>query len=223
MSLTSISPLTTGGPSTLDPYGAGAATLSPDALMAYCQSRLDSIDGQVRSTFHDQEVRNGEISALQQVIAQFQTYSGGVNTGDSQGSSKCADMENALNGLILQLRASDPGCPELGKLEQTFNDLLYTGTGPQTAATPALQYWDESTYPPNKNGPVGDNIIGATEVQSVVQSLQGCASDLNSGSELQMIRLQSLMSERQTAVELTTNLVQSLGDQSQKIAENIGH
>ena len=28
--------------------------LSPDALMAYCQSRLDSIDGQVQSSFAQQ-------------------------------------------------------------------------------------------------------------------------------------------------------------------------
>jgi hypothetical protein len=203
----------------------GAATLSPEALMAYCQSRLDSIDGQVQSTFKNQQARNGEASGLQQVIATLDTYSSGVSSGDAQGATKCAAMESSLYGLIQQIKASDPGCPELGKLEQTYNDLLYTGTGPQaaTATTPALQYVDEGIYPPNQNGPKGDNVISATEVQGFVQSLQGCASDLNSGSELQMIQLQSLMSERQTAVELTTNLVQSLGDQSQKIAENIGH
>jgi len=214
-----------GGASIADRGGDDAANLSPDALMAYCQSRLDSIDGQIDRTFNEQEVSNRESSALQQVIATFQTYSAGVTSGDSQGASKCAAMETALSGLIQQITASDPGCPELGKLKQTYNDLLYTGTGPQaaTATTPALQYIDESSYPPNQNGPQGDNVIGANEMQGFIQSLQGCASDLNSGSALQMIQLQSLMSERQTAVELTTNLVQSLGDQAQKIAENLGH
>ena len=38
-----------------------------------------------------------------------------------------------------------------------------------------------------------------------------------------MVQIQSLMSQRQTAVSLTTNLVQSLGDQENKIADNIGH
>ena len=60
-------------------------------------------------------------------------------------------------------------------------------------------------------------------MQSFIDRLQGCASDLNSNSELQMIQLQSLMSERQTAIELTTNLVQSLGNQAEKIAQNVGH
>ena len=217
-------PVSVDGPSLAELTDAGSASLTPDALMAYCQARLDSIDGQVQGTFNEQEVRNGEASALQQVIATFQTYSAGVNSGDSQGASKCTTMEVSLGNLIQQIKASDPGFPDLGKLEQTYNDLLYSGTGPQdaTSTTPALQYMDPSTYPPNKNG-TPDNILGSDEVQSAIQSLQGCASDLNSGSELQMIQLQSLMSERQTAVELTTNLVQSLGDQSEKVAENIGH
>jgi hypothetical protein len=219
------SPLTIDGPSIVDLTGDGSVSLSPDALMAYCQARLDSIGSQVQSILKEQELSNGETSALQQVIATFQTYSAGVNSGDSQGASKCATMEAALGGLIDQIKASDPAFADLGKLEQTYNDLLYSGTGPQaaTATTPALQYQDESTYPPNANGARGDNILSTDEVQGFVQSLQGVASDINSGAQLQMIQLESLMSQQQTAVELTTNLVQSLGDQSEKVAENIGH
>ena len=71
--------------------------------------------------------------------------------------------------------------------------------------------------------PPSDNTLDNTEMQTFITKLQGCASDLNSSSELQMIQLQSLMSERQTAIQLTTNLVQSLGDQSEKIVDNVGH
>jgi hypothetical protein len=192
----------------------GAVFLTPDALLAYCQSRLDSIDGQVRAAFSQQQLRNSESSAIQGVLQTFQASSGGV-TSDSQS---CARMETALHDLIEKLKASDPGCPELPRLEQTYNDAVRSGTGP----TSALPYEDEGLYPPKQSGPEGDNTFSNTEMQTFISSLQGCASDLNSGSELQMIQLQSLMSQRQTAVQLTTNLVQSLGDQAQKIAENIG-
>jgi hypothetical protein len=218
-------PVTTDGPSLADLTSAEMTSLTPDSLLAYCQARLDSINGQVTGLFNEQEVQNGEASALQPVIAAFQTNAGGVNSGDSQGASKCTTMEVALGGLIQQIKDSDPGFADLGKLEQTYNDILYSGTGPQPAngTTPALQYFDPSIYPPNQNGPKSDNILSSDEVQAAIQSLQGCASDLNSGSELQMIQLQSLMSQQSTAVELTTNLVQSLGDESEKVAENIGH
>ena len=56
------------------------------------------------------------------------------------------------------------------------------------------------------------------------QNLTDAAANINSNSELQMIQLGSLMSQRQTAITLTTNLVQSLGDRPlNKIADNIGH
>jgi hypothetical protein len=196
-----------------------AANLSPEALMAYCQSRLDSIDGQVRSTFAMQEVRNSETAAVQQVLATLQKYSSGVPAGDSSGVSKCQDMEKALYALITQLKSSRAPCADLGKLEQAYNDLLYTGSGPSKD----LPYVDEDTYPPNKLGPQGDAVIDSQEMSGFIGTLQGCVNDLNSGSELQMIQLQSLMSQRQTALSLTTNLVQSLDDTLQKVAENIGH
>ena len=38
------------------------ADISPDALMAYCQSRLDSIDGQVKASFADQQTNASTIT-----------------------------------------------------------------------------------------------------------------------------------------------------------------
>ncbi len=192
----------------------GSILLTPDALMTYCQARLDSIDGQVKGTFAQQQLRNSESSALQGVVQTFQKYADGV----SNDETSCTAMETSLHDLIEHVKATDPGCPELPKLEQTYNDLLYSGTD----ATTDLPYEDEDLYPPKQNDPPGDNTLGSTEMQTFISDLQGCASDLNSNSELQMIQLQSLMSQRQTAIQLTTNLVQSLGDQAQKIAENVG-
>jgi len=195
---------------------AGAAVyLTPDALLAYCQARLDSIDGQVEGSMAEQQLRNGESSAIQTALQKLQQYTSGVNND----SGACTATETSLYNLIKSIGATDPGCPELGKLTQTYNDLVYSGTG----ATAALPYIDEASYAPVPNGPEGDNTLGSSEMQTFISNLQGCASDLNSGSELQMIQLQSLMSQRQTAIQLTTNLVQSLGDQAEKIAENVGH
>lgn len=201
------------------PVSIDASNLSPEALMAYCQSRLDSIDGQMKTNFAQQEARNAQTAAIQQVLGNFQSNAGGVGKGDSAGPTKCADMEKSLYALVQQLKASGAPSSEVGKLTQMYNDLVYTGTGP-TNDTP---YVDSDIYPPHKMDPPGDNCVDSQEMDSFISTLQGCVSDLNSGSELQMIQLQSLMSERQTAVSLTTNLVQSLGDQAQKIADNIGH
>ncbi len=194
--------------------GDPATSLTPDALMAYCQARLGSIDGQMRTSFADQQAHSTESQDIQQVLATLQTHAAGVSD-----STSCATMETAMANLIGQLKAADPGSTELPTIQQTYNNMVYSGTGP----TAANAYIDSDKYPPQPSGPQGDNVISADEMTSYVSALQGAVSDLNSGAELQMIQLQSLMSQRQTAISLTTNLVQSLGDQANKIADNIGH
>jgi hypothetical protein len=61
------------------------------------------------------------------------------------------------------------------------------------------------------------------EMGSLINATKNHQSQLNSDAEIDMIRLQSLLSQRQTAIQLTTNIVQSLNDQANKIVANIGH
>ncbi|MBR1151067.1 hypothetical protein [Bradyrhizobium sp. JYMT SZCCT0428] len=42
------------------------------------------------------------------------------------------------------------------------------------------------------------------------------------GGELHMIRLQSLISQRQMAIQLTTNMLRAMNDSTRTIAGNIG-
>jgi hypothetical protein len=227
MSPALINSLTPSAPADLSELGS-TADLSPDALMAYCQARLDSIDSQVKTTFTQQEQRNTEQGDLQQALATLQKYSAGFMDANN---ANCLDMENALYGQIMQIKQTDPGNPQLGALEQTYNSLVATGSGgydsPNNAIDPSqptkMPFIDSATYPPAPTDPPGDGKVGSDEMQGFINSVQGAISDLNSGAELQMIQLQSLMSQRETAVQLTTNLVQSLGDQLNKIADNIGY
>jgi hypothetical protein len=190
------------------------ASLTPDALMAYCESRLHSIGDQVNTIFSSQELRNSETTAAQSVIQAFQANIAGV----SNDAATCTTIETSLQNLIVHLKATDPDCPGLGALEQTYNNVLFSGTGP----TGDLKYQDPDLYPAHEATQAPDQTYSDTEMQGYVSNLQSFVSGLNSDSELQMVQLQSLMSQRQTAIELTTNLVQSLGDQSEKIAENVG-
>ena len=171
----------------MDPLGTG---LTPDALMAYCQSRLDSIDSQVQSSFDQQNKNASEISQIQDVANTFKTYS----TANQSGAN-LADMQKRLTDLVNQIQGTDPNSAALPGLKDTLAQL---------------------------NSTAQDDLVVTTETEGFAQNITDSANDLNSGSELQMVQLQSLMSQRQTAISLTTNLVQSLGDQENKIADNIG-
>jgi hypothetical protein len=67
-----------------------------------------------------------------------------------------------------------------------------------------------------------DSTVSQSEIEGYAQAISDAAGDLNSDAELGMVNIQSLMSQRETAISLTTNLVQSLGDGESKIADNIG-
>jgi hypothetical protein len=199
------------------PIGDFGANLSPDALMAYCQSRLDSIDDQASTLMKTQQANAATIQQIDTVISALKPYATeGVNSADD-----CANLESKFGTLITSLQKSDPGCPELPALNVAYNSMVWSGTGGQDPGGPGLI--DEGSYASKAAGARGDNNFSSDEVQGYVQTLTDAAGNINSDSELQMVQLQSLMSQRQTAISLTTNLVQSLGDQENKIADNIGH
>jgi hypothetical protein len=206
-----------------DPADDGGSGLSPDALMAYCESRLDSIDTQVTASFTDQQKNASAISQIDQTIAALKPF----DSSNQTDPAVCKQLESTLGGLINSLKSSDPGCPALPALTTTYNSMVWSGDGgrafKQSVDPSDPDFIDKAKYPPTTAGPQGDNVLNSTELQGYVQSLSDAASSLDSNSELQMVQLQSLMSQRQTAISLTTNLVQSLGDQENKIADNIGH
>jgi cell division protein FtsB len=51
--------------------------------------------------------------------------------------------------------------------------------------------------------------------------LDAIVKDLNGSAQMDMINLQSRMSNRQTAVQLSTNLIKALGDAQREIIQNI--
>jgi len=105
------------------------------------------------------------------------------------------DLDSKLGAFAKELAEKDPTSPILKDI-RTLADTVHSSNN--------------------------DNNFDGTEMSKYITGLQNAIDGLNSNAQLQMIQVQSLMSQRQTAVTLTTNLVQSLGDQANKIAENIG-
>jgi hypothetical protein len=209
-------------PEPSDPNELGA-NLSPDSLMAYCQARLDSIDGQVNTLFNGEQQNASATGQIDKVISDLKEY----DASDVKDAATCKQLESEFQGLILSLKNSDPSCPQLPTLTKTYNEMVWSGdggakhTGSSDPRDP--DFIDLAQYPPDRSGPQGDNILSSQELQGYAQTLSDAAANLNSNSELGMVQIQSLMSQRQTAITLSTNLVQSLGDQANKIADNIGH
>ena len=179
--------------------------LSPDALMSYCATRLRGIDDQVQAAFAKQQTANADSSVL------------GALADDQSFTIPTDDKMNL-----------DPGC----------NDKLSTGETANQQASEAVAALKEAAQKVSDPRTAQALLQAADKLQSDIDdkktingadfktltsgAVQQIQQDLNSGAELSMINLQSLMSQRQQAIQVCTNLVQSFGDQVNKIADNVG-
>ncbi len=194
-----------------DPGAVDPNFITPDALMAYCQSRMQGLDKQMQTIFVEQQKTSQEIQDLNQLAALYNQWNSGINAKDANGNPTGTQMPpNA---------GPDPAHP----VHPNFQDDVvapmqnYINSLPDGDPLKAKLQNDLATLTQG-----GDTTVSAQDIAAVETDLKNYASDLSSGQELNMIQLQSLMSQRQTAIQLTTNLVQSLGDQANKIADNVG-
>jgi hypothetical protein len=222
----------------VDP-GTAPADLSPDALMIYCETRLRGIDSQIQAAMAQQENVNWEQGQIQALLQEISADQANVDKdGKLSDPVECQKLEQNIEDLISQIEQRDPGCSELGRLKLLHDTVMGTGTGPyptKDANGNGIQHrfyngnGNDPGQPPNgTSAPIGvrddeDSTFGSDELTSFTNTLNGISSSLSSGAELQMIKIQSLMSERTTAIQLTTNILQSFDDGLAKIAGNIGH
>jgi hypothetical protein len=222
----------------IDPSTA-PATLSPDALMIYCESRLKGIDSQIDAAMVKQENVNWEQQQIQGLLSEISADQSKVGSdGILDDPQECQTLEQNIEDLITKIQQRDPGCSVIAQLEQLHDTVMATGTGPYTTKDASGNKLEHRYYcgsssdpgkPPNgQSAPIGvndgeDGKLGGDELGHFTNTLNGISSDLGSGAELQMIQIQSLMSQRTTAIQLTTNILQAYDDGLSKIAGNIGH
>jgi hypothetical protein len=67
-----------------------------------------------------------------------------------------------------------------------------------------------------------DHWASSDDMAGWMNSVQQLQQSLNQEGELEMLQMQSTMSQRQQAIQLCTNMLQSLGQSAQAICSNVG-
>ncbi len=181
---------------TPDITSAAYGFLTPDTLMTFCASRLRGIDDQCNNIFRKQAKRNDESAVLSDLSQKLAAYKSGFTPtthGEKERNDFVADIEAAYAKAIEAV-----GGPE-SALGQKIVDA-------------------KKAFDATKN----DAHITAQEASDMHTALSEVQKGLNQAGEMEMLQLQSLMSQRQQAIQICTNLVQSLGQQSMSIAQNTG-
>jgi hypothetical protein len=198
--------------------------MTPDALMLYCSSRVSSLDTQMNTVFLQQQRNNTEQQIVQQAAADLQAFqTNGVGSSGHPDTATCQKLEAELYAAYQQAYHLDPTSPLTLSLAKLHDEVMASGSGPYDDGGVHHGYIGPGPHGYATGHTEEDGIIDSDEIGGYVAETQSISSTINSSSELGMIKLQSLMSQRQTAIQLTTNLIQTLDDTDQKVVGNIGH
>lgn len=183
--------------------------LTPDALMVYCQTRLRGIDDQVNDKFAKQQKTRditNAVTNLQNKISE----AAAMNTGNGDG---ILEKDRAIRDEIVaaydKAIVATEGTPQRDALIKERQAFL--GDAGNGAAD--KQHVQDGG---------GDGCMERSKLTAMADRIGQVSKEMSSSAELDMIQLQSLMSQRQTAIQICTNLISSLGETSKAIAQKIG-
>jgi hypothetical protein len=171
-------------------------SMTPEALLTYLSTRLGSLDGQMDQIFTreraSEKVRS-ELRQIQELLTTLPTDA------------------NEQKGLPLDLEAFK------AKLEPHLANIA--AENPDLADSIRTNLESDAQILSGGNG--GDDSYSTRELDATSTYLSTVSKDLESGSQMEMIQLQSLMGARQTAIQLSTNLVSALNESQKSVVSNI--
>jgi hypothetical protein len=198
--------------------------MSPESLLLYCSSRLSSIDTTIQQYFKEQQTRNHDMqlaAKLMNVLTQGTWKDGHWGSEDFKNAGypmvNLQDHADRANEILDIYRSAEN--PEVkARCEEAFKD---------------LSGLDVKTYASNKDAKVSTDDIkksaeagaiphGKTEdITKRLDSIKDVQSNASKSAELNMIQLQSLVSQRQLAIQLTTQLMQTAHEANKQVCTNI--
>jgi hypothetical protein len=189
----------------MDSSGYGAldvASLTPDALLTYCATQLQSIDATIKEFMQAQKT----MLARKEILQQLKNDIAGNNTVNKSPEVEDANKKNVAEAYKAAYDKLVEKYPELAaEINKQFREWFPNGD---------LSTGDLNTKD-NKAPTASDS-----EFQEKVGHVQNMIDDLGANMELNMIRLQAEISKRGTVIQLTTSMLDKLGKSLDQIAAN---
>jgi len=173
----------------------GFVHLSPELLLEFCDKRLKEIDRQVGDVFRAQDAMNGDAEVLGDLAS---TLSERNNIAKAKDPKTATEIIEAFDKAILQAQSPD--------LKKDLAEQLAAFRGGVNA-------------PEANDQPGQAHIEAIADAGNRVTTLQ---KDISNDSQLNMVMLQELVSKRQQALMMCTNLMASLSEAAKAVAQNIG-
>lgn len=217
-----------GGAGPAAPVGNAVPTsaLTPESLLYYCASNLRSLDAEIATRMREQQgaaAANKALSALKSALAPY--VAGGI------GHDDLGAKETFLRKFKEAFDAAPPSARTA--IQQQFDTFRRTAChndrdpphiGLANYGEQDLQNDLAAVKSPElaSDGRTLKNGVGKEEVQWIVDALDNASKELSKDAELMMITLQSMISQRQMAVQLTTNMLDKINQTAMAVVNKVG-
>jgi Tol biopolymer transport system component len=183
---------TTSIPTSTAESGDGTTALTSD-LFAYCESQINTIDTEADGYFNNAQNNTTIQNDLGAAQATVETLQ-----AEAEGHGGSINDATNVDQAQTQLKALAAAYPAAAS---QINDAISTLTTDGKGGT--------------------DTTVSTSDCESILNSLSDVGNQLNSDNQMQMISLQSAMSDREQAIELTTNILQVVDQSATKVIANI--
>jgi len=174
--------------------------LTGEGLLMYCQSQLNDIDGQVKSYMAQQK----QAILLKEVLGQLKNTLAKYQPPKKENYPEILKAYQTAEVKLKELGQSDLAA----QVNAEKNKLFPNSEAPKDPEKAMAWVAACESKGIEKVALEGNKMPGNKESWSgYVGEVDAMVSDINGNAELNMIQLQSLMSKRQTAVQLTTNML----------------
>jgi hypothetical protein len=190
--------------------GVGGGGLSPDSVMLYCAAQLNQLDDKIQQHMAQQQVARGQ----QEKLGKLKALLAGDMSGGAAEQKK--QIMEAMKEAYDSLPANDSGRDQLNKL---FHDFITTASfsdsgADRVASGDAYNLFNLTDDKMNYlAGQTGDkNFVSDSEMKGFAARVDPVLSDIGKGAELEMINLQSMVSQRQMAVQMATQMIAKMNE-----------
>ena len=201
--------------------------LSMDAILAYLTIQLNNIDSQLNNFMDKQE----KTANAQQALAALKTN---LMNYDTSGNN-CAQKEQIIKDMKTAYDNLPPNDPARAQLEEQFQKFAGTAclndnkdVGGLRSDNFSLATLTQDDISKIANNPTrhdkgnGDNAMDADkELKPMQDSIASITESVGKTSELDMVQINSLMSQRQMFVQMASGMAKSYDDTGMAIAKNI--
>jgi hypothetical protein len=214
MSVTPVS--RTAAPTTIVAGGG----ISSEGIMAYCAAQLNQLDTEIQSKMLQQQQHREATRPLADLKSKF--------SGDHLDGNNKEERYQILKDMKAAYDALPPNDPGRKQLDELFTQ--YVGTACRNDwQTKVPDCWlgtltneQIDTLVKIDNSALDQNKVVESEMKELCSKVDGIMNDISKGAELEMINLQSQVSQRQMAVQMATSMLNKFNEGLMSVAGNIG-